>query len=153
VKYAVLIYSTDEGPAAPNDHEVYMELSERESTIGGAQLQPIATATTVRVHDGEALTTDGPFAETKEAFGGFYLIDANQNGQGKTIASVYSVRPRPGATVSTPLRWEEVTPGLDPGVFTMGVVLDRIDRLGDLAEPLLTTRQSLRKALSRLEGG
>jgi bifunctional non-homologous end joining protein LigD len=81
------------------------------------------------------------------------LIDANQNGQGKTIASVYSVRPRPGATVSTPLRWEEVTPDLDPGAFTMAVALDRIDRLGDLAEPLLTTRQSLRKALSRLEGG
>ena len=81
------------------------------------------------------------------------LIDANQNGQGKTIASAYSVRPRLGATVSTPLRWEEVTPDLDPGAFTMAVVLDRIDRLGDLAEPLLTTRQSLRKALSRLEGG
>ena len=81
------------------------------------------------------------------------LIDANQNGQGKTIASAYSVRPRPGATVSTPLRWEEVTPDLDPGAFTMAVALDRIDRLGDLAEPLLTTRQSLRKALSRLEGG
>ena len=81
------------------------------------------------------------------------LIDANQNGQGKTIASAYSVRPRPGAIVSTPLRWEEVTPDLDPGAFTMAVVLDRIDRLGDLAEPLLTTRQSLRKALSRLEGG
>ena len=46
-----------------------------------------------------------------------------------------------------------MTPDLDPGAFTMAVALDRIDRLGDLAEPLLTTRQSLRKALSRLEGG
>ena len=42
------------------------------------------------------------------------LIDANQNGEGKTIASVYSVRPRPGAPVSTPLRWEEVDESLDP---------------------------------------
>jgi hypothetical protein len=75
VKYAVLIYSTEEGAAAPADHAVYMELSERESTIGGAQLQPIATATTVRVHDGEALTTDGPFAETKEVMGGYYIVD------------------------------------------------------------------------------
>jgi hypothetical protein len=75
VKYAVLIYSSEEGQAAPDDHAIYMELSEREATVGGAQLQPVATATTVRVQDGEALTTDGPFVETKEAFGGFYLID------------------------------------------------------------------------------
>jgi hypothetical protein len=75
VKYAVLIYSSEEGPASPAEHEVYMELSGRDSTYGGAQLHPAATATTVRVRDGEALTTDGPFVETKEAFGGFYLID------------------------------------------------------------------------------
>ena len=43
------------------------------------------------------------------------LIDANQNGEGKTIASVYSVRPQPGAPVSTPLRWEEVDAGPRPG--------------------------------------
>jgi hypothetical protein len=42
---------------------------------GGAQLQPVHTATTVRVADGESLVTDGPFAATKEVFGGFYLID------------------------------------------------------------------------------
>ena len=52
------------------------------------------------------------------------LIDANQNGEGKTIASAYSVRPRPGAPVSTPLRWDEVVPDLDPGSFTMAAVLD-----------------------------
>ena len=70
--------SSEEGPAAPADHEIYMELSERETTVGGAQLQPVATATTVRVRDGEALTTDGPFVETKEAFGGFYLIECRR---------------------------------------------------------------------------
>jgi hypothetical protein len=76
MKYAILIYGSEEsGPASPADHDVYMALAERETTYGGAQLQPVATATTVRVRDGEALTTDGPFAETKEAFGGFYLID------------------------------------------------------------------------------
>ena len=51
------------------------------------------------------------------------LIDANQNGEGKTIASAYSVRPQPGAPVSTPLRWEEVDDGLDPAAFTMDAVL------------------------------
>ena len=46
------------------------------------------------------------------------LIDANQNGEGKTIASAYSVRPKPGAPVSTPLAWDEVEDGLDPASFT-----------------------------------
>jgi bifunctional non-homologous end joining protein LigD len=78
------------------------------------------------------------------------LIDANQNGEGKTIASAYSVRPRPGAPVSTPLAWDEVMPELDPVAFTMGVVLDRVRRLGDLYAPMLTTRQSLSKALAQL---
>jgi bifunctional non-homologous end joining protein LigD len=78
------------------------------------------------------------------------LIDSNQNGEGKTIASVYSVRPRPGAPVSTPLRWDEVKPGLDPFAFTMDVVLGRIAKHGDLFEGVLTTRQRLDKALSAL---
>ncbi len=78
------------------------------------------------------------------------LIDANQNGAGKTIASVYSVRPREGAPVSTPLRWDEVQAGLDPAAFTMDAVLDRVARDGDLFEPVLRGRQSLTKALKAL---
>jgi bifunctional non-homologous end joining protein LigD len=78
------------------------------------------------------------------------LIDANQNGEGKTIASAYSVRPRPGAPVSTPLRWDEVTEKLNPSIYTMEVVLDRVRRHGDLHEGVLTTRQSLAKALRSL---
>jgi bifunctional non-homologous end joining protein LigD len=75
------------------------------------------------------------------------LIDANQNGEGKTIASAYSVRPRAGAPVSTPLRWDEVEESLDPTSFTMDVVLDRVRRHGDLFEGVLTTRQRLEPAL------
>jgi bifunctional non-homologous end joining protein LigD len=78
------------------------------------------------------------------------LIDSNQNGEGKSIASVYSVRPRPGAPVSTPLRWDEVNEQLDPSAFTMGVVLERIRKHGDLFEGVLTTRQRIDKALSAL---
>jgi bifunctional non-homologous end joining protein LigD len=78
------------------------------------------------------------------------LIDSNQNGEGKTIASVYSVRPKPGAPVSTPLRWDEVTDDLDPASFTMETVLARIDRDGDLYEGVLTTKQRLSKALDAL---
>jgi bifunctional non-homologous end joining protein LigD len=78
------------------------------------------------------------------------LIDANQNGEGKTIASVYSVRPKPGAPVSTPLRWGEVDETLDPRAFTMPVVLERIRRHGDLFADVLTTRQRLDRALRAL---
>jgi bifunctional non-homologous end joining protein LigD len=74
------------------------------------------------------------------------LIDSNQNGEGKTIASVYSVRPKPGAPVSTPLRWDEVDDSLDPSAFTMDVVLERVAREGDLFAPVLATRQTLTSA-------
>jgi bifunctional non-homologous end joining protein LigD len=78
------------------------------------------------------------------------LIDANQNGEGKTIASVYSVRPREGAPVSTPLRWQEVNEQLDPRDFTMEVALGRIERYGDLYEPVLTQKQAIGAALRKL---
>jgi bifunctional non-homologous end joining protein LigD len=78
------------------------------------------------------------------------LIDANQNGEGKTIASVYSVRPREGAPVSTPLRWDEVNEKLDPLEFTMEVVRGRIRRDGDLYAPVLKGRQSIGEALKRI---
>jgi bifunctional non-homologous end joining protein LigD len=78
------------------------------------------------------------------------LIDSNQNGEGKTIASVYSVRPRPGAPVSTPLRWDEMNETLDPSAFTMNVVLERVRAHGDLFEGVLTTRQRLDRALKAI---
>jgi bifunctional non-homologous end joining protein LigD len=79
------------------------------------------------------------------------LIDANQNGEGKTIASVYSVRPRPGAPVSTPLRWDEVDESLDPTAFTMDVVRERIAKHGDLFEGVLKVKQLLGPALKKLQ--
>ena len=82
------------------------------------------------------------------------LIDSNQNGEGKTIASAYSVRPKAGAPVSTPLRWDEVNESLDPAAFTMDAVLERVAREGDLFEGVLTSKQSLwsRPALAPLAG-
>ena len=78
------------------------------------------------------------------------LVDANQNGPGRTTAAVYSVRPRPGAPVSTPLRWDEVRAGLDPAVFTFDEVRSRVARDGDLFAPVLELRQSLGAALRSL---
>jgi bifunctional non-homologous end joining protein LigD len=78
------------------------------------------------------------------------LLDHRQNGHGKTLASVYSVRPKPTAPVSTPLRWEELTDDVRPADFTMAVALERVERHGDLFAPTLEGGQSLGAALRRL---
>jgi hypothetical protein len=83
MKYMLLIYSQegywrslseDEQKASFDE---YMALSSAPGVIGDNQLQPNSTATTVRVADGDTLTTDGPFIETKEALGGYYLGDVD----------------------------------------------------------------------------
>jgi bifunctional non-homologous end joining protein LigD len=78
------------------------------------------------------------------------LVDHRQNGHGKTIASVYSVRPKPGAPVSTPLRWEELTEDVRPRDFTMDVALRRVAEHGDLFAPVLEGGQALGPALKSL---
>jgi bifunctional non-homologous end joining protein LigD len=81
------------------------------------------------------------------------LVDHRQNGHGKTIASAYSVRPKPGAPVSTPLHWEELTPDVRPRDFTMEVALRRVQEHGDLFAPVLEDPRPLApaaKALTRL---
>jgi bifunctional non-homologous end joining protein LigD len=104
----------------------------------------IVARTLVRTHRG-LVTTEWSKQKRRGV-----LIDCNQNGEGKTIASVYSVRPRPGAPISTPLEWDEVNEELDPGLFTMEAVLARVEQRGDLFEGVLTTRQRLDKALKAL---
>ena len=83
------------------------------------------------------------------------LVDHRQNGWGKTIASVYSVRPKPGAPVSTPLRWEELTADVRPRDFTMDVALRRVDEHGDLFAAVLEDPRPLapaQRALDALAG-
>ena len=78
------------------------------------------------------------------------LVDHRQNARGKTIASVYSVRPKPGAPVSTPLRWDELTEDLTARRFGMPEALERVELYGDLFAPVLTGGQALGRALKRL---
>jgi len=78
------------------------------------------------------------------------LVDHRQNGAGKTIASVYSVRPKPGAPVSTPLRWDELTADVRPRQFTMEVALQRVDEHGDLFAPVLEDPRPLAPAARTL---
>ena len=81
MKYMALIYGNEEAWDALSEEEQqrvaqrYMALGREPVTVGGDELQDPDTATTIRVRDGETLTTDGPFAETKEQLGGYYLID------------------------------------------------------------------------------
>lgn len=83
MKYALLIYEKPGSHEALPDIErdaVYGEygaLTDDSRCVGGAQLQPVVTATTVRVEAGRTLTTDGPFADTKEVFGGYYVFDVD----------------------------------------------------------------------------
>ncbi len=78
------------------------------------------------------------------------LVDHRQNGHGKTVASAYSVRPKPGAPVSTPLRWEELGEKLRPRDFGMREALERVERHGDLFQPVLKGGQGIAQALRQL---
>ena len=81
MKYALLIHDKPGSHEALADAErdavygEYFALSADARCVGGAQLQPVEMATTVRVQDGRTLTTDGPFADTKEVFGGYFVFD------------------------------------------------------------------------------
>jgi hypothetical protein len=83
MRYMMLIYSHEDESASPEDiravaaaHEVVMDETRQRGIFRAADpLQPSATATTVRVQDGKALVTDGPFAETKEQLAGYYILE------------------------------------------------------------------------------
>jgi hypothetical protein len=85
MQYMLLIYSGDtpeKWDSLSEDEQnaimgEYFAISQSPGVTGGTQLQPVETATTVQVENGSTLTTDGPFAETKEALGGYYLLEAD----------------------------------------------------------------------------
>ena len=97
MRYALLIYSNEKDVAQMTEQEqaAYMqayntytrEVQEQGLLVGGEPLQSIATSTTVRVRDGKTLVTDGPFAETKEQLGGFYLLNCKDLDQAIAMAS------------------------------------------------------------------
>ncbi|HEX9823705.1 MAG TPA: non-homologous end-joining DNA ligase [Actinomycetota bacterium] len=78
---------------------------------------------------------------------GKVFIDHNMNRRGANISAVYSVRPEPGATVSTPLTWDEVEEGVLPSDFTIVNVHERLAKAGDLFRPVLERPVDLRPAL------
>ena len=78
-------------------------------------------------------------------------LDFLQNSETQTAAAPYSLRPKPGVPVSTPLHWDEVKPGLTSTTFHIGNILDRVRREGDLFEPVLGKGINLQKVLRKLE--
>ena len=97
MRYALLIYASEQDWANQSEEQAqtqfqdYMaftkDIVDRGLMAGGEALQPTATATTVRVRDGETLSTDGPFAETKEQLGGFYVVEAKDLDEAIEIAT------------------------------------------------------------------
>jgi hypothetical protein len=97
MKYMLLIYHEEQAwdglseQERQNIYAEYRKFSEKIAASGnylaGSELHPVSTATSVRVRDGEQLTTDGPFAETKEQLGGYYLIEAGNLDEAIAIAA------------------------------------------------------------------
>lgn len=119
-------------------------------------LEPVHTFERVRAFTGavgslleQANPDDVTMAWDKKKRTGRVFVDHNRNAFGQTIASVYSVRPRPGAPVSIPLRWEELD-SYDNAGFTIGSVWDRLADVGDLFSPVLRGGQTLDAAESAL---
>jgi bifunctional non-homologous end joining protein LigD len=123
---------------------VLVPIARRHTHADAREFASIIAGALARAHP-ELVTTEWARKKRKGV-----LVDANQNRPGATNASVYSVRPRAGAPVSAPLRWEEVAPGLEIASFTMDVVRDRVARDGDLFAPVLEGGQSLTQALKSL---
>jgi len=97
MKYMLLIYHDEQAWNSHTEDErqqiyvEYRQLIQELQSSGqyqvGDQLQPTTTASTVRVRDGKQLVTDGPFAETREQIGGFFIIEANDRDEANSIAS------------------------------------------------------------------
>jgi hypothetical protein len=83
MKYMLLVYDDPAQWTSVTEAEMpalyaeYGAVAQNPATVGSAQLQPVSTAKTVRIADGETLVTDGPFAETKEQLGGYYVVEAD----------------------------------------------------------------------------
>jgi bifunctional non-homologous end joining protein LigD len=91
--------------------------------------------------DSKLVTAEYKIAKRPE---GRVLVDYNQNAWGRTLASIYSVRPKPRATVSTPVIWKEIEKGVSVEDFRIDNVPTRLKKLGDLWTPLLASRGRFR---------
>jgi len=99
----------------------------------------------------EAAPEIATIARPIRARGGKVYIDFAQNGHGRTIVSPFSVRPLPGAPVSCPLRWDQVTARLDPMRFTIKTIPNQFEKMQDPLAPILTGATDMAAAIARIE--
>jgi hypothetical protein len=100
MQYLLLIYTPEDAPFDPAGMKDYMDISRSLRDAGQLQaaepLMPTSSATSVRIREGETLVTDGPFAETREALGGIYLVDVKDLDEALAIAKRF-----PAAKIGT----------------------------------------------------
>jgi len=132
-----------EGMGRPRN--VILEFASYEEARGFAHLLAMLAV--------EAVPAIATIARPIRSRGGKVYVDWGQNGHGRTIVAPLAVRPLPGAPVSCPLRWEEVTARLDPRRFTLRTVRARLEAQGDPLAPVLGAGIDLAAALERLESG
>jgi bifunctional non-homologous end joining protein LigD len=123
---------------------VQVPLERRHTHAQARRFCEVVAGTLVRSTDG-LVTTERSLTRRHGVF-----VDTKMNGHGQQVVSVYSVRPRPGAPVAAPLTWDELNDDLDPRALTMERVVERVQRIGDLHAPVLSSRQRLDAALARL---
>jgi len=126
---------------------IYVPVQQRYSY---AQVQSFVKAIESHIHlQNQELTS---FERSPSERKGKVYFDYLQNAKGKTMAAVYSLRPRPGALVSAPVRWEELTPKLTPQLFTLRNMRKRLEKEGDLWQGIFEQRVDMEKALRKIEG-
>ena len=127
MQYVLLIYGTEPTEEVPADlmaaetdgyNAFTGHLRDRGAMLAGEALQPTATATTVRVVDGRTMVTDGPFAETKETLGGFYLVEAADLDEAIAYAAMIPGA-RHGSIEVRPI-WEYAATGAAPTAVAAG---------------------------------
>ena len=129
MQYALLIY-TPEPTEEPSQEELAAQMEgynafsqhirDRNAMLGGEALDSTATATTVRVIDGKTVTTDGPFAETKETLGGFYLVEAADLDEAISFAAMIPGAQRGCIEVRPVWDYGAATAAEEPATVTAG---------------------------------
>lgn len=112
------------------------------------QIKDFSYLLSMFIHEKEPSITSLERSPSKRK--GLVYLDYLQNHYAATMAAPYSIRPRPGATVSTPLDWDEVNEGLDPGKFNIKTMAERIKAKGDVWKGFFDQQTSIEEVLAKI---
>ena len=125
---------------------IYVPLPPRTTDETSRDFAEVIASRVARSHPKEATVE----RSVKSRARGTVYVDYLQNVKGKTVAGSYALRARPDATISTPLRWEELDSRLDPLEFNLDTVIQRVERIGDLWGPAMRKANSFERAVAEL---